>query len=98
MGKGKRLKNQKIEHEATLNKVLQNANEFSMKQLPDYDEATFMEEFERSGYKFDVFRFWMYIKFGVHPDSSSKLVDEAINTAILHHKLEIVDGILKTTE
>lgn len=75
MGKGKRLKQQR--ELESLNKVFTQANAES--RLPAFDEATFLAEYEASGFAYDVFRKWTYIKARKDP----KVVDPAIEHGIV---------------
>lgn len=83
MGKGKRLKEQRRrereegEFMVHIDDVFQKANGLS--KLPAYDEATFLKEYEESGYKYDVFRHHTYLKARKDPN----FVDDAVEAGIV---------------
>jgi len=75
MGKGKRLKQQRELN--NLNKIFNKANAES--RLPAYDEATFLAEYEASGFSYDVFRKHTYLK----ARKDHKVIDPAIESGIV---------------
>ena len=76
MGKGKRIKSER-KFKKQLDAVFKSANEQS--RLPHYSQASFLKEYEESGFKFDVFRKWTYLKARKDP----KTIDSAIESGIL---------------
>lgn len=83
MGKGKRLKEQRRRERELgfpmtyIDEVFQEANVIA--KLPAYDEATFLKEYEESGYKYDVFRHHTYLKARKDPN----FVDDAVEAGIV---------------
>lgn len=99
MGKGKRLKKStrktsEIKVGVNVSDVFGQANKFAQSMLPDYDEARFVKEFQESGDKFSVLRYWMYIQLGIDPNGVDKRADDIIQYALKNNGCVVQDGVV----